>query len=92
MTDEELRQLQEDAGWIQDLLASPGWAVLTRHVNQKQLTSQREIVQGRCTDFEDYKSRVSFTDGMEFVTTLPSAIVTRMEQAVKNKLAREEED
>lgn len=72
------------------MMQTPGWRVLERLVRDRQLAEQKAIIQGRCVDFVDYKNRCSFTDGMEFVTTLPGNTISRMEDAVRHKLMREE--
>lgn len=64
--------------------------MLCRHVAKKQLLTQTEIIQGRCVDFDDYIGKVKYTDGMEFVTTLPGKLIDQMETAVAAKIAREE--
>ncbi len=92
MNEKELRDLGERVELINAMSAMPGWQMLLDRARVTMLIRQTKIIQGRCKDHEDYIKECSFTDGMEFIMTLPQRTQAELDTALAEAEMKVEED
>jgi hypothetical protein len=77
---EELRGLQERVALVDAIVEEPGWAVLWDRMVATIRVKQLRIVQGKCTDHENYLKECAFLDGVEYVRKLPERMKIELEE------------
>ncbi len=93
MDEKDLRDLGERVELINAMVSQPGWQMLLDRARVTMLYRQTKIIQGRCKDYDDYVKECSFTDGMEFIMTLPQRTQSELDTALAEaEMAIEEEE
>ena len=72
MTAEELRELQERVELAEQISETPGWMMLVDRARATMVAKQSRIVQGKCSDHEDYAKECAFLEGLDFFVKLPA--------------------
>jgi hypothetical protein len=91
MSADELRALQERAAQVEDMVSSYGWPLLVDRAAQTIHQRQTRIVQGKCTDHEDYVRETAFLEGVDFVLRLPERIQLELDIYMDNMPVEEPE-
>lgn len=91
MTDEELRDLQERVQTISDMTASTGWAMLQDAAKAVLVSKQTRIIQGKCDNYEEYKTDCAFGDGVLYLINLPDRLQMRLDQELELRSEAAEE-
>jgi hypothetical protein len=71
VTDDELRDLKERVQLIEEMVATPGWALLQDFAADTLDKRQQAILHGSPGDYTDYQRQIAFLDGAGFVLSLP---------------------
>lgn len=79
MSGDELRELQERVARVDSMTADSGWPILLDRARLTILAKQTRIVQGKCSDHEDYVKECAFLEGIEFMIKLPERIAMELE-------------
>lgn len=81
MTEEEYRELLEQATLIDDLTKQPGWGAFTDFLINKTLPSRRIITSGSCRTMEEYRETAGFIKGIEWALSAPDHALSLVETA-----------
>jgi len=87
VTEDELRDLQERALQIRELVRQPGWAILTDYVVAQIDAKNRRILAGRLHP-DDYRVEAGWVQGATFVLGASDQLDRQVEQA-RRRLAEE---
>lgn len=74
MTEAELRDLQERVSLVNEMAQTPGWQMLLDRARHTMVLMQTRMIQGRYKDWDEYRNDVAYTDGVEFMMTLPKRL------------------
>lgn len=88
MTEDELRQIQEQAHLLDELTKHPGWPVLVDYALTKIARSKEAVLNGNIDDHATYKARTGVFVGVHFVLDAPREV----RDTVLSELERREED
>lgn len=77
---------------VEEMTASHGWPLLLDRARYTMLQKQTRVVQGKCSDHEDYVKECSFLEGMDFVMSLPSRIQLELEVHLDSMKEQEEDE
>lgn len=88
MSEEDLRQLVEQAHQIRELTKHPGWVVYEDWLKHRILGEQRSLLAGNVTDIQEYKLRAGLIRGVTMALTAADDTQT----LVDNERGRQRDD
>ena len=83
MTDEELRQLQEEAHQLEELTRHPGWQVFTRLAQNGDgmvAANERRVLHGNCETTDEYQKWVGWLSGARTILGIPEATALKRDR------------
>lgn len=71
---------KEDALQLRELAKHPGWAVLTRHAEKRIHALQRRLIDGKASDYPEYRALAAHAAGMLEVFDIPDRVQNAADQ------------
>ena len=93
MTDAETRRaLIEQAHQLNELTRHPGWAVLVDYMETRMRGEKLRILNGKCTDLDDYRKMSGLLLGVHAVLDAPKVVQEIADNARRREAERDEDD
>lgn len=80
MTEDELRDLDEQNAYIQEIANLPGWQAVSDFILSRAEPVQAGLISGAPKDYEEYRERVGWVKGVLDVLKVPEQSQERVDR------------